>query len=185
MRKIVFSSILLALTSSCTISVELPNSTEDSPATIESVPTLSNPKSSNQLPKGSWYTVEEIVDGDTFRIRKNGKKVRVRLIGIDAPETRDSQHKKIGFYGQEAKAYLAQRIAGQTVLLVKDVDSLDRYGRTLSYVYLENGSFINLEMVENGYAKINTVPPNVTHAETLKKAQRKARGQNKGLWQKN
>ena len=193
MCKIVFFSFLLAVTSSCTVKIDSDlvqdNPTEQINLDDKNIPGFSNPttitKAAN-LPNGTWYDVTEVVDGDTFRIRKNGSsKHRVRLIGIDAPETRDSQHKKIGFFGPEAKAYLQKRIGQQKVLLVKDVDSLDKYGRTLSYVYLEDGSFINLELLEKGYARTNTVPPNVAFSKAFDKAQRQARKQEVGMWQAN
>lgn len=198
MRKFYFYSLLTLVIASCKLNNPTPAEAFDSDLEnptvrteqVQNIPGFNptNSKNTNDntaaLPQGVWYTVTEVVDGDTFRIAKNGsKKERVRLIGIDAPETRDSQYKKVGYYGQQAKAYLKKRIENQRVLLVKDVDSLDKYGRTLSYVYLKDGSFINLDMVENGYARINTVPPNIAFAREFEQAQQRARKQKKGMWQ--
>ncbi len=73
-------------------------------------------------------------------------------------------------------------LTGKKVRLVSDVDSLDRYGRTLSYVYLENGIFVNAELLKNGYAVLMTVPPNVAFADHFAKLQREARAHKRGLW---
>lgn len=58
----------------------------------------------------------------------------------------------------------------------------DKYGRLLAYVYLEDGTFVNAWLVENGYAMVMTVPPNVKYQELFLKLQREARGARRGLW---
>jgi micrococcal nuclease len=90
--------------------------------------------------------------------------------------------KKKGYYGTESKNYLKGLLQNKRVQLVKDVDSLDRYGRTLSYVYLEDGTFLNAELVKNGYAQIMTIPPNVKFAKLFLELQQEAREQERGLW---
>lgn len=133
--------------------------------------------------KGSYYRVTKVVDGDTFWA--NGgtdKDVKIRLIGIDAPETRKTGRKEIGYYGEEAKDYLMTLLSGQLVRLVGDVDSLDRYGRTLAYAYLEDGTFVNAEMLKKGYAVVLTIPPNVKHVDLFQRLQTEARAKRRGLW---
>ena len=130
-----------------------------------------------------YLNVTKVVDGDTFWANNGSNKgVKVRLIGVDAPESRKVFKKEVGYYGKEAKEYLKQMITGKKVRLVSDVDSLDQYGRTLSYVYLEDGTFVNAELIKNGYAMIMTVPPNVKYSEIFLKLQREARESNRGLW---
>ncbi len=127
--------------------------------------------------------VSRVVDGDTFWGEyDDGTRVKVRMIGIDAPETRRSEFKEIGYYGEEAKAYLTDRIHEEEVILRFDVDSLDQYGRTLAYVYLADESFVNAEMIEKGFAKVVTFPPNVEHTELFARLQQKARRAGAGLW---
>jgi micrococcal nuclease len=123
------------------------------------------------------------VDGDTFWV-DNGtaKGLKIRLIGIDAPEARRTFNKEIGYYGPEAKAYLTKLLTNKKVRLVSDVDPLDRYGRTLSYVYLENGTFVNADLLRNGYAVLMTVPPNVAFADHFARLQREARDKRKGMF---
>ncbi len=71
---------------------------------------------------------------------------------------------------------------GKTVRLEFDVEQRDRYGRLLAYVYLEDGTFVNAWLVENGYAMVITVPPNVKYQELFLKLQREARETRRGLW---
>lgn len=130
-----------------------------------------------------YFTVKKIVDGDTFWVDDGTPKgIKVRLIGIDAPESRKTFKKEVGVYGKESKAYLIKLLKGKKVKLVYDVDPLDQYGRTLAYAYLENGKFVNAELIKNGYAIIMTIPPNIKFADHFYKLQQKARESKKGLW---
>ena len=130
-----------------------------------------------------YYTVTKIVDGDTFWIDDDsGKGLKIRLIGVDTPESRNTGNKVKAYYGAEASEYLSRLIAGKKVRLEYDVDRFDRYDRTLAYVYLEDGTFVNADLLRKGYAMIMTVPPNVKHADKFLKLSQKARRQNRGLW---
>lgn len=132
---------------------------------------------------GDWYPVSKVVDGDTFWIQDGSEKgKKVRLIGVDAPETRKTKKKEVGYYGKEAKAYLKTRLDGQKVRLEYDVDQTDHYGRLLAYVYLEDGTFLNEELLRLGYAVVMTVPPNVKFADRFIEIQREAREAKRGLW---
>ena len=134
-------------------------------------------------PDNSFYPVLSITDGDTFRITDGSPKGQViRLIGVDAPESRNTGRKLVAAFGKEASDYLKKLLAGRKVRLEYDVDRTDRYGRTLAYVYLEDGSFVNAEIVKNGYANVMTLPPNVKYQELFLKLERRARSRGKGLW---
>ena len=127
--------------------------------------------------------VTRVVDGDTIAVTgKNGIEEKIRLIGMDAHEVRNTPKKKAGFYGKEATAYLRQRISGKKVRLEYDIQRYDRYRRTLAYVYLEDGTFINAELVRKGYAVVLTVAPNVKYAEQFILYQQEARKNHRGLW---
>jgi micrococcal nuclease len=135
--------------------------------------------------KNNLYTVGKIVDGDTFWAHSGeNNEIKIRLIGIDAPESKKVFKKEVGFYGKEAKAYLTDMIAGKKVILSFDIDTLDQYGRTLAYCFSEDGIFINQKMVEEGMAMIMTVVPNVKYQEDFYKAQVTARESRKGMWSK-
>jgi len=129
------------------------------------------------------HPVMRVIDGDTFVIENGTEKgEKVRLIGVDAPESRNTGRKKVGYYGKEAKKYLTRLLTGHSVRLEYDVAPTDRYGRTLAYVYLEDGTFLNAHLVAEGYAMVMTVPPNVAHADEFVELQRQARSNNRGLW---
>lgn len=133
--------------------------------------------------KSVFYPVVRIVDGDTFWVDNGSEKgMKIRLTGIDAPETRNSRNKVKSDFGEESTRYLTGLIAGKKVRLEYDIDSLDQYGRTLAYVYLEDGTFVNASLVRNGYATVMTTPPNVRYADTFVELARKARKQKRGLW---
>jgi micrococcal nuclease len=130
-----------------------------------------------------YYNVKKVVDGDTFWVDDGSQKgIKVRLTGIDAPESKNSRTKEMAFFGREASDYLGSLIAGKKVRFEYDVGQFDKYGRTLAYVYLEDGTFVNATLVKNGYATVMTVPPNVKYADTFLKLERKARNQKRGLW---
>jgi len=91
-----------------------------------------------------YMKVTKIVDGDTFWVDDGSEKgLKIRLIGVDAPETRNNRYKEKSKYGLLAKDYLEGLIGSDRVKLEYDIDKYDRYGRIFSYVYLKDGTFIN------------------------------------------
>lgn len=125
-------------------------------------------------------SVLRVVDGDTIWVCQPDEKIR--LIGIDAPETRNTGKKQVGYYGKEASDYLKARLKGKKVRLEYDVQRYDIYRRTLAYVYLEDGTMINAELVRLGYATVMTVAPNVKYADKFILLQQEARKKKRGLW---
>jgi micrococcal nuclease len=140
----------------------------------------SGPRSSARLPAGEDATVERVVDGDTLKLA-DGR--RVRLIGIDTPETVDPR-RPVECLGAEASAHTSKLLPpGTAVRLEYDVERFDRYERTLAYVYrLDDGLFVNLDLATEGYAEQLTVPPNVARADEFSKGVTSARHAGKGLW---
>ena len=94
---------------------------------------------------------------------------------MDTPERGD-------YFFSEATEANRALVEGQQVILVKDVSETDRYGRLLRYIYLENGTFVNAELVRQGYAVIATFPPDVRHQELFLELEREAREAGRGLW---
>lgn len=136
----------------------------------------------SNLPHPDVVSVYKVVDGDTFWVKNGrGKNVKIRLIGIDAPEDRNAFHKKKHPFGKTSKHYLDSLILHKQIRLEYDVDSLDRYGRTLAYAYLDD-IFINASMIKNGYAVLMTIPPNVRYEPQFVEEQHYARTNRLGLW---
>ena len=129
-------------------------------------------------------TVTQVVDGDTFwGTDAGGQRIKVRLIGVDAPESRKTGNKPEGFYGKEAKAYLTRLLMNQRVRLAYDKSARDRYGRTLAYVYLADGTFVNDLLVQKGYAKAIYYKPNGKYREQLSRSCKNAQQSGAGMWQ--
>ena len=132
------------------------------------------------LPVGLDTTVERVLDGDTSVVAGGH---RVRLIGVDTPETKDPR-KPVQCFGREASAFLSAVLAeGSGVRLVGDVEERDVHDRTLAYVYrLPDGLFVNAELVRQGYARPLTIPPDVAHADEFVALSAEARDAGRGLW---
>jgi micrococcal nuclease len=129
-------------------------------------------------------TVKRVVDGDTIEIAIGGKTERVRLIGIDTPETKHPT-KGVECYGPEASAYTEQLLPTGTALRVeRDIEARDKYGRLLLYVYIADSNvFVNLDLVMNGYARPMVFEPNTAHKADFAQAATQAELRNVGLWQ--
>jgi micrococcal nuclease len=123
------------------------------------------------------------VDGDTVDVQLDTGEERVRLIGIDTPES-VARDRPVECYGPEAKARLAELLpVGTPVRLERDVEARDRYGRLLAYVYrTDDDLFVNLSLVEDGYAEARRFEPNVTLQDELDRAESAARAAGRGLW---
>lgn len=128
-------------------------------------------------------TVEFVIDGDTVDLIIDGQEERVRLIGIDTPETvaRDTP---IQCFGAEASSALAGLLpVGSAVRIERDDEPRDRFGRLLLYVYrAEDDLFINRWMVENGFANAVSYRPNTTFEVEFAKFEAEAQAAGRGLW---
>lgn len=151
---------------------------------------LAPPKPAGLL--AGW--VERVVDGDTLVVRLgDGRRERVRLIGVDTPEVHRSvklvrdaartggDQAAIQALGRQASAYTEQALRGRPVELELDVQVRDRHGRLLAYVW-HGGTLFNLAVVRDGYAQTLPVAPNLRHEARLRACQREARAAGRGLW---
>ena len=129
-------------------------------------------------------TVKRVVDGDTIEIAIGGKTERVRLIGVDTPETKHPT-KGVECYGPEASAYTQQLLPeGTAVRVERDIEARDKYGRLLLYVYIADSNvFVNLDLVLQGYARPMVFEPNTAHKADFAQAATQAELRNVGLWQ--
>lgn len=147
--------------------------------------------SAERASDGASYIVSRVVDGDTLKL-SNGEKVR--LVGIDTPELhpsnkldRDAARSRrdasvIMGMGKNASNFMKSLVLGKNIRIEYDVKKRDRYGRILGYAYLEDGTFVNAKMIEEGYAQVMTVPPNVKYSDLFLRLEKKARQEGKGLW---
>lgn len=158
--------------------------------------TYDSDKAKFNLPFGKSYDYSDIlvqraVDGDTLKL-ENGE--RVRLIGIDTPEMHESEklqrdsrksgqdEKIIKGMGKQAYEFTKNLVEGKRVRLEFDLERTDRYGRLLAYVYLKDGTFVNAEIVKQGYASLMTYAPNVKYVDLFRKLYAEARENQRGLW---
>jgi micrococcal nuclease len=139
-------------------------------------------KPSGAAPNGA-ATIDRVVDGDTLVVRVSGRRERVRLIGMDTPESVKPNTPVQCFAVAASNRTKALLPAGTPVRLVGDVEQRDRYKRLLAYVYrVRDNLFVNLTLVREGYAVPYTFPPNVAHTDEFVAAARDARDAGHGLW---
>ena len=119
-----------------------------------------------------------IYDGDT--VRANTGEL-IRLLGVDAPEM-NWEEGEPEFYAREAFEYTKENLLGQLVYLEYDEVKEDKYGRTLAYLFLADGSFFNEKLLEEGYARLLLIPPNLKYSDKLKEAEVEARNAGRGIW---
>ena len=135
------------------------------------------------LPAGEGVVVD-VSDGDTITVSLAGREEKIRLIGVDTPETVHPT-KPVGCYGPEASAFTkAQLPKGTRVKLVRDVEARDYYDRLLAYVYRSaDNAFMNLELVRLGFGTPLNIEPNSAFRQAFVDAAFDAQRANRGLWQ--
>ena len=132
-------------------------------------------QASNRPPQGDRAQVEWVYDGDTIEVSLNGRTYDLRYIGVDTPEREE-------YFYDEAFDLNMDLVRGETVILVRDVSDTDQYGRLLRYVYLEDGTFVNAEMISEGTARMVTFQPDVAQTDYLKRLEDEARRNGVGMW---
>lgn len=129
-------------------------------------------------PGNAYYEVERVFDGDTILL-SNGQKVR--FLGINTPEVA-GRNKSAEAGGEQAKAWLKDKLEHKKVFLQGDVEKQDKYQRSLAYVFTEQKEHINLELVKRGLAFVNIYPPNLKYVDALLAAQLQAEQAKLGIW---
>lgn len=129
------------------------------------------------------YKVVKVVDGDTIDVDINGETSRLRLIGIDTPETVDPR-KPVQCFGVAASNKAKELLNNQFVILEADESqgNKDKYGRLLRYVFLPDGTNYGLYMIGEGYAHEYTYNLPYKYQAEFKQAEIDAVDGNKGLW---
>ncbi len=131
----------------------------------------------------TFYTVSKVIDGDTLELQLGDKIEKVRLIGVNTPETVDPR-RKVECFGREASDYAKKILTGQKVSLEFDPsqDQRDKYSRLLAYLYLEDGSLFNLDLIKAGYAYEYTYKKPYLYQSQFQSAEDQAQSKQLGLW---
>ena len=149
-------------------------------------PTAGNDHAADRGGGSGWApnaTVERVVDGDTIDVLIGSRRETVRLIGIDTPES-VAPTRPVQCFGKEASLHLEAMLpSGTEITLIRDVEARDVYQRLLGYVVRSHdGLFVNLELVEAGFAAVLNYPPNDHYASVLARAEADAVAAGRGLW---
>ena len=139
---------------------------------------LSTVLRTGEVISGEKVRVERVVDGDTI-VLVDGR--RVRYIGINTPEIAHTQTGTDECFGLEAKERNRALTEGKVVYLEKDISETDQYGRLLRYVYAD-GFMVNSRLVEEGFARVDTFPPDVRYRQLFSLEQSQSRAQRIGIW---
>jgi micrococcal nuclease len=135
---------------------------------------------------GYWHKVVRVVDGDTVVVRINGKDSKIRVIGIDTPESVDPR-KTVQCFGKEGTAKAKEFLNGKWVKLESDPSQgdKDKYNRPLRYIWFDNGTDFGRRMIEEGYAHEYTYRTPYSKQTQYKATYKKAQNAQKGLWSQN
>lgn len=130
--------------------------------------------------------VTRVIDGDTLWVLVNEKTEKVRLIGVDTPETVDPR-KPVQCFGKEASDFTKALLLNKQIILEADLSQGDRdkYGRLLRYVFLNDGTLVNQKIIADGYGHEYTYRIPYKYQTEFKTAEQFARTREQGLWAPN
>lgn len=129
--------------------------------------------------------VIRVKDGDTYVLNIDGEETTVRLIGVDTPESvAPSEYSKENTSeGEMISEIIKQKLLQRTTLYVElDIEKNDKYGRTLAYLYFEDGVMVQEWLLQNGYAQVMIIQPNTKYAARFAEIQSNAADNKVGLW---
>ncbi len=155
------------------------------PTNVPSI-AVSSPSTFPMTPPGVQAKVNRVIDGDTIEVILSGQKKKVRLIGINTPETVDPR-KPVQCFGKEASAYAKQLLSNKTVYLESDPTQgdFDKYHRSLRYVWLDAKANANEIIIAEGYAYEYTYNIPYKYQSEFRNAQKEAEDTGRGLWSPN
>lgn len=146
-----------------------------------------NLSSNNESSVLTDFKITKIIDGDTIEVQKevegNIEKYKVRLLGVNTPESVDPR-RPVECFGKEASKYVTDNFLGEVVRLETDdsQDKYDKYDRLLAYAYTSEGIMINEKLIADGYAYEYTYDKPYKFQREFKELQRLAKSENLGLW---
>jgi len=187
-RKIFVVAVLIVIILGLTVRRALPKRMQNQSPVTQSASTEGalNTKPIISPLSETYYPVTKVVDGDTIAVNINGKNTTIRLIGLDTPETVDPR-KPVQCFGVQASDKAKEILTRKRVRLEMDPSQgqYDKYGRTLAYIYLEDGTFFNKLMISEGYGHEYTYNLPYKYQKEFKQAEQIAREEKKGLWAPN
>ena len=173
-------TVLIGLAAGCAATGDETTEIEAEKPSASTAPTATLPDQDQLEPNA---VVERVVDGDTIIVEMAGQRERVRLLGIDTPES-VAENRPDQCYGEESSVYLSQLLpAGTEVTLIRDVEARDQYDRLLAYVVRSSDElFINLDLLEQGFAGVLIYEPNSYYRDLFEAAEDAAFADDRGLW---
>lgn len=128
------------------------------------------------------YNVVRVVDGDTIIVDIDGDETRVRLIGIDTPESVHPDDTLNSERGKIASDFTSELLTGKQVYLEYGEEKTDKYGRTLAYVFLSDKTMVEEELLRSGMAEVLTIEPNSKYTSFFEKLEAEAQRNKSGFW---
>jgi len=130
-----------------------------------------------------WVMVSRVVDGDTLEVMIDDEKQKIRLIGVNTPETVDPR-RPVQCFGKKASAFTEKLLSDRLVRLEADSSQadVDKYGRLLRYVYLSDGRLLNQELIVSGYGREYTYKKPYKYQMEFRESEAKAKQDKLGLW---
>ena len=173
-------TVLISLAAGCAATGDETTEIEAETPSASTAPTATLPDQDQLEPNA---VVERVVDGDTIIVEVAGQRERVRLLGIDTPES-VAENRPDQCYGEESSVYLSQLLpAGTEVTLIRDVEARDQYDRLLAYVVRSSDElFINLDLLQQGFAGVLIYEPNSYYRDLFEAAEDAAFADDRGLW---
>lgn len=152
---------------------------------LKILPSLQVHPTSTTAPDSSFYSVTYVVDGDTVKIMKGDHEETLRFLGINTPEV-DGGYRRGECFGPEASAETKKLLTGKNVRIQTDStqSERDKYNRLLVYVFLEDGTNINEQLIKTGFAREYTYAGSYQYQKEFRLAQDEARANGRGLWNK-
>jgi micrococcal nuclease len=146
---------------------------------------LFRPGGSANISSMQQVSVLRVVDGDTLMIISNGESFRLRLIGIDAPESYAHHDEALRTHlGESISRIVMAWLTGKTIYLEYDVECEDPYGRRLAYAWLDEHYMINEILAREGFVDVKCYKPNVRYNEYFKLLKHLAKEEGRGIWAK-
>jgi micrococcal nuclease len=184
--KVLVLAVLVALSpllKKLNVDFKTPNTESQNSRALVKAPPVSKVLSEIKGGKVGGFRVVRVVDGDTLVVEKNQEELKVRLIGVNAPESVDPR-KSVECFGKESSSHLKSLATHYEVLLEIDPsqDLTDKYRRVLAYVYRSDGVFLNELMIQHGYAYEYTYDKPYKFQKDFKLAEKNAKLRGLGLW---